>query len=194
MTSELLTIGAGDPEAGYHQALISGLIFGMLFGFFLQRAHIVRYDKQIALLQLKDLTVLKFMLSAALTGAAGMFLLQDVLAVTWVIRPVFITAFVLGGLIFGIGWGICGYCPGTLLGALGEGRWDAVWPLLGGIAGSVVYANLVHHHIVDFIYGFAAFPDGIDLHTALSVSPWLVIAAFAAVCGGLFWWLEKRGL
>ena len=194
MSSSLLEMGVADPQTGYIQTLLSGLIFGALFGFLLQRGHIVRYDKQIGLLQLKDMTVLKFMLSAAVVGAAGMFLLQDVFYETWPVRPVFITAFVLGGIIFGIGWGICGYCPGTLLGALGEGRWDAVWPLLGGVAGSVVYANLVHKHIVHFIYGVAAYPDGIDLHTALGVNHWVVIAGFAVVCGLLFWWLEKRGL
>ena len=31
---------------------------------------------------------------------------------------------VIGGLIFGLGWGLLGYCPGTFMGALGEGRWD----------------------------------------------------------------------
>lgn len=194
MNGEVLDLTAGAPMANFYSELWSGLIFGVLFGFLLQRGHIVRYDKQIAMLQLRDMTVLKYMLSAALVGMIGMFTLQEVFITTWLIRPVFIMAFVLGGIVFGIGWGICGYCPGTLLGALGEGRWDALWPLLGGIAGSVVYANLVHQHIVDFIYGVAAYPDGIDLHTALGVNHWVVIAVFGVVCIALFWWLEKRGL
>lgn len=34
--------------------------------------------------------------------------------------------FVLGGMLFGVGWGLAGYCPGPALVALGEGRWDAL--------------------------------------------------------------------
>lgn len=34
---------------------------------------------------------------------------------------------VLGGLLFGAGWGLAGYCPGPALVALGEGRLDALW-------------------------------------------------------------------
>ena len=45
------------------------------------------------------------------------------------------------GLIFGIGWGLLGYCPGTSAGALGEGRWDAVWGILGMLAGAAIYAE-----------------------------------------------------
>jgi len=174
--------------------LWSGLVFGVIFGFVLQRAHIVRYDKQIGMLQLRDMTVMKYMLSAALTGAAGMFFLQDVLYYTWTIRPVMPVAFIVGGIIFGLGWGICGHCPGTTLGALGEGRWDALWPFLGGVLGSLIYANWVHSHVYMYTYRLGAFADGLDLHTALGVSPWLVIAVFGALCLALFWWFEKRGL
>jgi uncharacterized membrane protein YedE/YeeE len=39
--------------------------------------------------------------------------------------------FFIGGLLFGIGWGILGYCPGTAAGALGEGRIDGLWGVLG---------------------------------------------------------------
>lgn len=44
---------------------------------------------------------------------------------------------IVGGLLFGAGWGLAGYCPGPALVALGEGRWDALWfvpAMLGGMA------------------------------------------------------------
>jgi uncharacterized membrane protein YedE/YeeE len=185
---ELVGPLASGPE------LWSGLLFGAIFGFLLQRAHIVRYDRQIGLLQLQDLTVMKYMLSAAVAGAAGMFLLHDLIAMNWDIRPFMPVAFIAGGLIFGLGWGICGYCPGTTLGAIGEGRWDALWPFLGGVIGSVIYANWVHPHVYKITFRLASSNEGLDLHTALGVSPWLVIAGLAVICGLLFWWFEKRGL
>ncbi len=44
---------------------------------------------------------------------------------------------IVGGLLFGAGWGLAGYCPGPALVALGEGRLDALWfvpAMLGGMA------------------------------------------------------------
>jgi len=44
---------------------------------------------------------------------------------------------VIGGLLFGIGFGILGYCPGTLVGAIGQGSLDA---LFGGMIGLLIGA------------------------------------------------------
>jgi hypothetical protein len=44
-------------------------------------------------------------------------------------------------LIYGLGWGLLGYCPGTSMGAVGEGRWDGLWGLLGMLAGAAIYAE-----------------------------------------------------
>ena len=41
--------------------LIYGLVTGILFGFFLQRGQVLRYDKQIGALRMMDMTILKFM-------------------------------------------------------------------------------------------------------------------------------------
>jgi uncharacterized membrane protein YedE/YeeE len=40
---------------------------------------------------------------------------------------------------FGLGWGMLGYCPGTAAGAIGEGRLDAFW---GGVLGMLVGAGI----------------------------------------------------
>ncbi len=42
---------------------------------------------------------------------------------------------VIGGLLFGAGWGLAGYCPGPALVALGEGRSDALWFVPAMLAG-----------------------------------------------------------
>ncbi len=38
-----------------------------------------------------------------------------------------------GAALFGIGWGLCGVCPGPAIAGLGAGNWDLLWAL-GGIA------------------------------------------------------------
>ena len=122
--------------------LMYGLVTGVLFGFLLQKGGVLRYDKQIGALRLLDMTILKFMLSAIVVGMVGTYALVDLGMAKLSIKPMIVGAVVLGGLIFGLGWGLLGYCPGTSLGAVGEGRLDGVWGILGMIAGAMLYAEM----------------------------------------------------
>ena len=107
--------------------LLSGLIIGMCFGFLLQKGGVIRYDRQLGALRLQDMTIIKFMLSAVLTGMVGIYLLVDFGAISLRVLPTVIGGNIIGGIPFGLGWGLLGYCPATSLGALGEGRYDAIW-------------------------------------------------------------------
>ncbi|MFW5791755.1 MAG: YeeE/YedE thiosulfate transporter family protein, partial [Desulfohalobiaceae bacterium] len=107
--------------------LIYGLLTGVLFGFFLQRARVIRYDKQLGALRLRDMTILKFMLTSVVVAAVGVYLLLEFELVALSVKPTILGPVIIGGLIFGVGWGLFGYCPGTSAGALGEGRVDALW-------------------------------------------------------------------
>ena len=95
--------------------LLYGLITGIIFGFLLQKARVIRYDKQLGALRLIDMTIVKFMLSTILVAMVGTYLLKDLGLVKLSIKPTILGGVILGGLIFGIGWGFLGYCPGTCL-------------------------------------------------------------------------------
>ena len=47
---------------------------------------------------------------------------------------------VIGSLLFGIGWGLAGFCPGPGLVALGMGEMKALWFVAAMLAGMGVYA------------------------------------------------------
>src|SRR4030066_1418475 len=122
--------------------LFYGLITGIIFGFLLQKARVIRYDKQLGALRLIDMTIVKFMLSTILVAMVGTYLLKDLGLVKLSIKTTILGSVILGGLIFGIGWGFLGYCPGTSAGALGEGRTDAFWGMLGMLVGAALFAEI----------------------------------------------------
>ncbi len=43
----------------------------------------------------------------------------------------------VGAALFGIGWGLCGVCPGPAIAGLGAGNWDLLWALAGIAAGAL---------------------------------------------------------
>jgi uncharacterized membrane protein YedE/YeeE len=172
--------------------LFYGLITGLLFGFLLQKGRVLRYDKQLSALLLKDMTIIKFMLTSVIVAMVGTYLLVDLGLAKLSIKATILGANIIGGIVFGLGWGLLGYCPGTSAGALGEGRWDALWGIAGMLAGAAIYAE--------------AFPamkatvltwgnlGKITLPQVLGVNHWLVIVPVVAGALLLFRWFEKKGL
>ena len=172
--------------------LIYGLVTGILFGFFLQRGQVLRYDKQIGALRLMDMTILKFMLTTVLVGSVGIYLLKDLGLVKLSIKPTILGATIIGGLIFGLGWGLLGYCPGTSMGAIGEGRWDGLWGVLGMLAGASVYAEaypLMKRTVLTW-----GDLGKITLPGILGINHWIVVPIFILAGVGLFYWFEKKNL
>lgn len=172
--------------------MLYGLITGVLFGFLLQKGRVLRYDKQIGALRLQDMTIVKFMLSAIVVGMIGTYALVDLKLAQLSIKPMIVGGVVLGGLTFGIGWGLFGYCPGTSLGAVGEGRLDGLWGIGGMLAGAALYAE-AYPLMKATVLTWGDFGK-ITVPQLLGVNHWLIILPFAVGSVLLFRWLEKKGL
>ncbi len=172
--------------------LMYGILTGILFGFLLQKAGVLRYDKQLGALRLMDMTIVKFMLSSVMVAMVGVYLLKDLGLVTLSIKPTILGGTVMGGLLFGIGWGLFGYCPGTAVGALGEGRWDALWGILGMLTGAAVYAE-AYPLMQRTVLTWGNFGN-ITLPQVLGVNHWLVIVIFVVAGILLLGWFEKKEL
>ncbi len=170
--------------------LAYGLVTGILFGFFLQKGRVLRYDKQLGALRFQDFTIVKFMLSHILVAMVGVYLLYDLGLVKLSIKATVLGGVVGGGLIFGLGWGLLGYCPGTSLGALGEGRWDAAFGILGMLVGAGLYAEaypLLKATVLTWgDYGKITIPQ------VLGVNHWLIIVPLVAAVLALFVRLERH--
>jgi hypothetical protein len=122
--------------------LLLGLLFGVAFGFLLQKGGVAKYHVLMGVLLLEDMTVIKVMLSAIVVGMAGVFGLHALGKVKLHVKPTRYAANITGGLIFGVSFGLLGYCPGTGSAALGQGNFDALAGIGGLMAGSYVYAEL----------------------------------------------------
>jgi uncharacterized membrane protein YedE/YeeE len=132
------------------------------------------------------------MLSTVLVGMVGVYILKDLGLVKLSVKPTNLGANIIGGLIFGAGWGLLGYCPGTSAGALGEGRWDSLWGILGMLVGAAVFAE-VYPALKTSILTWGKLGK-ITLPQVLGVNHWIIVPIFIVGALVLFGWFEKKGL
>ncbi len=129
-----------------------GLLSGIAFGFVIQRVGATNANKMARAHLMLEGDIPRFMLMAVVLSAVGLFGLQAVGIDNTRILPTSLVATGLAAVIFGIGWGVCGYCPGTTWAAVGEGRMDAVFAMLGGLAGTALFAQF-HEVLIPLLYG-----------------------------------------
>lgn len=120
--------------------LLLGLVLGTAFGAVLQLSGASSHTKITNALRLKDLTIMKVILTAIGVGLIGVHLLDAQGLANIQVKDLYLPGVVVAGAIFGIGFAVAGYCPGTALAAAAEGKPDAWAAVLGGLIGALVFA------------------------------------------------------
>lgn len=120
--------------------LAAGLAFGLIFGFLLQKGGVAKFDILIGALLLENFVVVKVMLTATIVGMVGSYLLRRFGIIGHQISETQYGANIIGGLVFGVGFGLLAYCPGTNAAAVGQGNLDALLGGVGLLLGSYLYA------------------------------------------------------
>ncbi|MGE3268486.1 MAG: YeeE/YedE thiosulfate transporter family protein [Chloroflexota bacterium] len=171
--------------------LILGLITGAGFGFALQRAGFNRCNLVQRGLWLRDFTMLKLMLTAIVVGLVGSQLLAAVSPelVHFKVKSLYLWGVVGGGLIFGIGMSLAGYCPGTAMIGLGSGIGEGLLAVAGGLVGAAVF-------IFAFPWLKPVFFDQMDLGKltipgVLGLPALPTALVFAAILIGVIWGLTR---
>jgi hypothetical protein len=129
---------------GDDASLVAALVLGLGFGFFLERAGFGSARKLTAQFYFTDMSVLKVMFTAIVTAMVGVWALS---AVGWLdlskvyLTPTYLLPQAIGGLVFGVGFIIGGYCPGTCVAGMATGRVDAGVFALGMLAGIAAFSE-----------------------------------------------------
>ena len=120
--------------------LLLGLAIGTAIGAVMQLGGASSYRKILGSLLLKDMTIIKLILMTIAVTTIGIYALDLVDMANMDIKPTYVLGIVIAGLIFGVGFAVSGYCPGTCVLASAEGKTDAMFTLLGGLVGAALYA------------------------------------------------------
>ncbi|KWT79599.1 YeeE/YedE thiosulfate transporter family protein [Candidatus Magnetominusculus xianensis] len=106
--------------------ILSGLIIGFLFGFALWKAGALRYSVIMGALLLKDFRLYGFMITTLATIVLGTVLLKiSGMDIEVGIKPYWGATHFIGGGLFGIAMALLGMCPGTCIGRLACGKYEA---------------------------------------------------------------------
>lgn len=171
--------------------LFKGLSTGIVFGFLLQRGGVTDYNVLVGQLLLEDFTVAKIILTAIVVGMIGIYFLKDRNIIELKPKSGSLRRTISGGLIFGAGFALLGYCPGTIAGAIGQGSIDALIPgLLGIVTGSFLFAAF-YEKFSDFIdknkFKVNTFPE------LFKINHWKIIIPLSVLIVLFLFWLQSIG-
>jgi uncharacterized membrane protein YedE/YeeE len=168
------------------------LLVGFAFGWVLQKGKLGRYETIVNVFRLTDLTVVKFLVTGLLVAALGIQSLSALgLAVDLPVPQTFVLGNLVGGIVFGAGMALAGFCPGTVAAGAGEGRLDY---LFAGSAGLVTGA-LVFGALYSRLYRAMSIASvgAVTLPQLTGLDAWLLVILFWEMGLLLFYGLERGG-
>jgi len=171
--------------------LLLGFLIGCVFGAILFLGGATSYRRILGTLLLKDMWIIKLMMTAIGVGTLGIYLLDLGGLAHLSIKPAYVWGVAAGGAIFGLGWALAGYCPGTCVVGAGEGKKDALFTLLGALAGTLLF-SLAFPFLEEKLLRPANYGE-ITLQSLLGINAaWLAIPFSAALLIAAFFILKDR--
>lgn len=175
-------------------SVVAPLFVGFLFGWALQKGKLGRYETIINVFRFVDLTVLKFLFTALMVAMVAVQALVSLdLCDGPPVAQTYALGNLLGGLLFGFGMALAGFCPGTVAAGAGEGRLDYLIPgALGLYAGAVLFGWTYPR----FFPALARIGrlGSVTVSQELGVDGWLLVILFCELGLLLFYVLERGPL
>lgn len=179
---------------GTPQAFLLALLIGIGFGFALDRAGFSSSRRLAGVFYFTDMAVVKVMFTAVLTAMLGLSYLSTA---GWFsfdrvfLMPTIYGAQIIGGLIFGVGFVMGGWCPGTAASGAASGKIDAVVFLVGAVGGGIIFNELFP--VVKPLYTMGG-RGARFIHEDLGVARATFVLGFTIIGVAAFWlceWAEK---
>lgn len=176
--------------------LVLGLMTGMAFGFALQRAGFSRCNLVHRGLWFRDFTMLKVMLTAIVVGLLGVHLVGALAPdlVHFKVKSLYLWGVIAGGLIFGVGIALGGYCPGTALVGFGSGVGEGIAAVFGGLTGALAF--IFAYPVLKPVFVEPANLGKVTIPSVLGLPALPTALIFAALLAGVIVGLtrlEKKG-
>lgn len=121
-------------------------IVGIIFAIILTKCEAASWYRIFEMFYFKSFHMFGIIGTAIATGIIGLQLFKrnetrDINGQTIVVKDKEkgFTRYILGGVFFGLGWGLVATCPGPIFILIGAGIWNVVWVLLGALLGTFVY-------------------------------------------------------
>jgi hypothetical protein len=121
-------------------AILVGIAMGIVFGFALEKSRVFEPGIIVGQMQMRNFIMIKVFLTAVATGAVVLAVLHGFGYLKLHPKAALYSADIIGGLLLGAGITFAGACPGTTLAQIGAGYRDALFTLVGGLAGAVAYS------------------------------------------------------
>jgi 3-mercaptopyruvate sulfurtransferase SseA/uncharacterized membrane protein YedE/YeeE len=192
----------GTEQLDSPGAMFAALLVGLAFGFVLERAGFGSSRKLAGIFYFRDMTVLKVMFTAVVTAMLG---LSYAFALGWIAPeqvyalPTVYQAQIIGGLLFGVGFVMSGWCPGTSAVGAASGKLDAVMFLIGTALGAIgfneLFGVLQNIGIVPSAHEGAVVGEPSEPLVAFGMSRALFALLFTLVAVAAFHgaeWVERR--
>ena len=127
-------------------------LLGILFGFTLIKAEVASWYRIQEMFHFYSFHMFGIIISAIITAFIGLQLIRPLLnkssldgtPMTIPIKKDGKLNYPLGGLVFGIGWGVIGLCPGPIFALIGSGSIGAAIVFIGTLHGTWLYGWIGH--------------------------------------------------
>ena len=128
---------------------IKYILVGLLFGIVLTKSEAVSWYRIYEMFHFQSFHMFGIIGTAVVVGVIGLqiFKISNLKDIDG--QPIILadkekgfTRYLVGGLLFGLGWGLVGTCPGPIFILIGAGFWGIGVVLIGALVGTYLYGLL----------------------------------------------------
>ena len=126
--------------------LIKFILVGFIFGIVLTKDEAVSWYRIYEMFQFQSFHMYGIIMVAVLTGLIGIQIIKKYNLKDFSGAPICIPdkepttiRYIVGGIIFGLGWALAGSCPGPIFILVGAGFTSVILVLLGALIGTFIY-------------------------------------------------------